>query len=96
MVKTEQRITEMGLALLAMPTPLASYVPYTRTGNLIFTAGHIPFKDDMTSLHQGKLGAEYTAEEGAEFAKRCGLLLCSTATSTASSALLRSSASSTV
>ena len=78
MVKTEARIAELGLTLQAPPTPLASYVPYTRTGNLIFLSGHIPFNDDLKTLPSGKVGAEFTTEEGAAFARRIGLLLTGT------------------
>lgn len=78
MVNTEKRLEELGLQLVKYPAPLASYVPYVQTGNLIYTAGHVPFKDDLKSLHQGKVGVEYSTEEAAEFAKRVALLLVCT------------------
>ena len=61
-----------------MPKPLASYTSCTRSGNLLFLAGHIPFKEDMKSLHVGKVGVDYTTEEAAELAKWIGLELIST------------------
>lgn len=54
--KTEAALASLGISLVSMPKPLAAYVPYTRTGNLIFTAGHIPFNEDMKTLPNGKLG----------------------------------------
>jgi len=79
MLHTEKRIeTELGLKLPPSPPPLAIYVPWTRTGNLLFLSGHIPFKEDMKTLYVGKVGKEFTTEEGAEIAKRIGLLLTST------------------
>jgi enamine deaminase RidA (YjgF/YER057c/UK114 family) len=47
MVHTEKHIEELGITLPTMPTPLANYQPFTRSGNLVFTAGHIPFKEDV-------------------------------------------------
>lgn len=55
MVHTENRIKELGLTLPEMPKPLGSYCPVTRSGNLLFLAGHIPFKEDMKALHVGKV-----------------------------------------
>ena len=78
MGKVDDRLTELGITLPAVSTPLASYVPYSCTGNLVFTAGHIPFNDDMKSLPAGKVGAEFTTEEAAQFARRIGILLLST------------------
>ena len=46
----EQRLLQLGRPLPTPATPLASYVPATRTGNLIFTSGQLP-------LVEGKLHA---------------------------------------
>ena len=51
---------------------------YVRTGNLLYLAGHIPFKEDLKSLHVGKVGKDYTTEQAAKFAERVGLLLTGT------------------
>ena len=78
MVHTEKTIEELGITLPTMPQPLASYVPCVRTGNLLYLSGHVPFKEDMKTLHVGKLGKDYTTEEGAAYARRIGLELVST------------------
>jgi enamine deaminase RidA (YjgF/YER057c/UK114 family) len=78
MVRIEQRLAELGITLAAVPAPLASYVPYTRSGNLVYTSGHVPFTDDMKGLHKGKVGLDFTVDEGAVFARRVGTLLLST------------------
>lgn len=41
----------------------------------MYTAGHLPFKEDMKNLHIGRVGVEYTAEQGADLAKITGLEL---------------------
>ena len=67
---TEDRLKELGLTLPVMPSPLASYVPWVRTGNLVFLSGHVPFQEDMKTLHTGKVGDAFSTEEAAELAKR--------------------------
>ena len=75
---TEDRLAELGYTLQKAPAPLATYEPYSRTGNLIYTAGHIPWSDDLKAPIQGKVGEAYTAEQGAEYAKRCCIHLLAT------------------
>eukprot|EP00953_Heterococcus_sp_UTEX-ZZ885_P034683 17938-Heterococcus_DN1.PRE.4 len=54
-----------------------SYVMSVRSGNLIFTAGHIPQQADG-SLITGKVGADMTAEDAAKAAELCALHIMST------------------
>ena len=41
-------------------------------------AGHLPFKDDMKSVHVGRVGVDFTAEQGEALAKTTGLELIAT------------------
>lgn len=66
------RLAELGLELPAVAAPVAAYVPAVVTGNLVFTAGQLPFADGAL-LATGKVGAEVTAEEGAQLARQCAL-----------------------
>jgi hypothetical protein len=43
----ENRLIELGLTLPPSPKPVAMYLPVTRTGNLIFTSGHLPLKEGV-------------------------------------------------
>ena len=62
-----------------MPLPLASYTTCVISGNHIFTAGHVPFTPDMKQLVKpGKVGRDYSTEEGAAMARFIGLELIST------------------
>lgn len=45
--KVEARLAELGLTLPAVAAPLAAYVPATRAGDLVFTAGQLPFVDGV-------------------------------------------------
>lgn len=47
LVHTEARIAELGYTLPSMPQALGLYVPAVRMGNVIHTAGHIPFGDPL-------------------------------------------------
>jgi enamine deaminase RidA (YjgF/YER057c/UK114 family) len=66
------RLRELGLELPAVPEPAGSYVPATRTGGLIFTAGQLPFEEG--ELHTtGKVGDGVSPEEAREAARLCAL-----------------------
>jgi enamine deaminase RidA (YjgF/YER057c/UK114 family) len=72
-----QKLDSMGLKLPATSAPIANYVKYVRTGNLVFTSGHGPTKIDG-QLITGTLGADLTIEQGYEAAKVTGLQLLAT------------------
>jgi enamine deaminase RidA (YjgF/YER057c/UK114 family) len=72
MSKVEQRLGELGFTLPEVAAPAGSYLPAIISGNLVFTAGQIPLIDGKL-MATGKLGAEITAEYGAEIAQRCAL-----------------------
>ncbi|MEQ3552155.1 RidA family protein [Pseudonocardia nematodicida] len=64
------RLKELGLALPPVATPAGAYIPARRTGNLVYTAGQVPFVDG-TPAATGKVGAEVTAEQGYDLARIC-------------------------
>ena len=66
------RMAELGLALPPVTKPVASYVPAAVTGNLVFTAGQLPFADGALPA-TGKVGAEVSAEDAQGFARTCAL-----------------------
>jgi enamine deaminase RidA (YjgF/YER057c/UK114 family) len=71
-VSVETRLTELGLKLPTLTKPVAAYVPAIVTGNLVYTAGQLPFVDGKLEA-TGKVGAEVTAEEAAKLARTCAL-----------------------
>lgn len=73
----EQRLRERGIALPTMQAPVANYVPFVRTGNLVFTAGLGPTRPDGGFI-TGKVGRDVTAEDAYQHARITGLLLLST------------------
>ena len=73
----QQRLDSMGLKLPATSAPIANYVKFVRTGNLVYTSGHGPTRLDG-QLITGTLGADLTIEQGYEAAKVTGLQLIAT------------------
>jgi enamine deaminase RidA (YjgF/YER057c/UK114 family) len=66
----EQKLFDLGIEIHEAPKPLASYIPATKVGNLIFTAGQIPLKEGAL-VYEGKVGSDITLEEGVKAAALC-------------------------
>lgn len=58
----QQRLQALGITLPPVGVPAAAYVPFVRTGNLVFVSGHIARKDGKPWV--GQLGAGVGTEEG--------------------------------
>jgi|SRR5215212_3273575 enamine deaminase RidA (YjgF/YER057c/UK114 family) len=68
----ETRLRELGLELPAVPEPAGAYVPATRAGDLIFTAGQLPF--EAGELHTtGKVGDAVSIDDAYEAARLCAM-----------------------
>ena len=48
-----EKLTELGLTLPAVPTPIAAYVNCVRTGNLLFLSGGLPIDGDKKKKRHG-------------------------------------------
>lgn len=68
----EKRLEAQGVVLPAAAAPAANYVPFARTGNMIFTAGQLPLKDGKLA-YKGLLGRDLDTEQGREAAKFCAV-----------------------
>lgn len=73
----EQKLQSLGIILPAPTSPVANYVKFVRTGNLIFLSGHGPVNVDG-KYTTGKLGKDLSIEEGYAAAKLTGINLLST------------------
>ncbi|MBV2358950.1 RidA family protein [Thalassococcus sp. CAU 1522] len=69
----ETRLAELGITLPDAPAPAANYVPYVRSGDLLFVSGQVSMKDG--GFVTGRLGAELSVEQGAAAARLCALSL---------------------
>ncbi|MBF0167844.1 MAG: RidA family protein [Alphaproteobacteria bacterium] len=70
----EARLSEQGILLPQAAAPVANYVPFVMTGNLLFLAGQLPLKEGKL-IAVGKLGADVSLDEGAEAARQCAINL---------------------
>ena len=68
----DSRLAELGIEIPALATPAGAYVPYVVTGNLVFTAGQLPFVDGALPA-TGKLGAEISADDAKAYARTAAL-----------------------
>ena len=64
----EERLAELGIELPEAPVAVANYLPCIRTGNMVITAGQLPFIDGEI-LHPGKVGDRVPVEQGSEAAR---------------------------
>ena len=77
-MSAEARLRELGIELPPVAPPLGTYVRAVRAGNLLFLAGHGPWQGDRPAF-VGKVGRDFTVEDGAQAARLVGLgLLAST------------------
>jgi enamine deaminase RidA (YjgF/YER057c/UK114 family) len=65
-------LRDLGLELPVAAKPVAAYVPATRTGNLIFTAGQLPLVNGQM-VATGKVGQEVDVEQAKKLAEVCAL-----------------------
>ena len=72
--KVEQRLQEIGVSIPDAPTPAANYLPFTRTGNLVFVSGQVPFVDGKLSV-TGTVGKDASIEDAQGQAKVCAINL---------------------
>ncbi|MBE1711605.1 MULTISPECIES: RidA family protein [Mesorhizobium] len=68
----EKRLSDLGVTLPVAAAPAANYVPYCRSGNLLFTAGQLPLKDGKLQA-SGLLGRDVDTASGKEAAKYCAI-----------------------
>jgi enamine deaminase RidA (YjgF/YER057c/UK114 family) len=68
----ESRLEELGITLPAPPAPAGAYVPATRAGNLVFTAGQLPLEAGELTL-RGKVGDTVGVDEAREAARMCAM-----------------------
>jgi enamine deaminase RidA (YjgF/YER057c/UK114 family) len=70
------RLDQLGIKLPPLATPAAAYVPFVRTGSLVFLSGHIARRDGKPWV--GQLGAGIDTAEGKAAARAIGIELLGT------------------
>jgi len=73
MANIEKKISQMGITLPDTPAPIANYVPFVKTGKLVYLSGLGPAAEPDGSIPRGKLGFDMTVEEGYKAARLVGI-----------------------
>ena len=68
----QDRLAKLGIELPEPVAPVATYVPFVRTGNLVFVSGQVPIRDGKIA-HRGKVGDAYDTEQAKEVARLVGI-----------------------
>lgn len=68
----EARLAAEGVTLPAAAAPAANYVPFMRTGNLLFTSGQLPLSGGKL-VSTGLLGRDLDTAAGREAARACAI-----------------------
>ena len=72
--KVESRLKDLGIQLPTPPAPVASYVPYVVSGNLVFISGQVTVTADGLK-YVGTVGKEISVEDGKAAARLCAVNL---------------------
>jgi enamine deaminase RidA (YjgF/YER057c/UK114 family) len=68
----DARLAELGIVLPALAIPAGAYVPAVITGNLVYTAGQLPFVDGVLP-ETGKLGTTIDPDVAKGYARTAAL-----------------------
>lgn len=64
------RLAGLGITLPTPPAPVANYVPFVVSGDLVVVSGQIPMREGKLAF-TGKLGESVSVEQGQEAARVC-------------------------
>ena len=71
-----EKLKSLGITLPEVAAPAAAYLPFVRTGNLVFLSGHLAKRDGQVIV--GQLGKNVTTEEGKAAARLIAIDLMGT------------------
>jgi enamine deaminase RidA (YjgF/YER057c/UK114 family) len=71
----EKKLADLGITLHTPAAPVANYVGFVRTGNLLVVSGQVCFDGEGQLVAKGKLGADVSVEDGQKAARACAINL---------------------
>jgi enamine deaminase RidA (YjgF/YER057c/UK114 family) len=71
----EKKLSGLGITLPTPASPIANYVPFVRSGNILVVSGQVCFGIDGKLVVKGQLGAGVSVEEGQKAARACAINL---------------------
>jgi len=70
--KIDARLKELGIELPTPPAPVASYVPYVVSGNLVYISGQVTMGPKGLE-YVGKVGGDVSLDDGKAAARLCAI-----------------------
>src|SRR5689334_16322764 len=71
----EKKLADLGITLGTPAAPVANYVGFVRTGNLLVVSGQLCFDGAGKLVAAGKLGGTVSIEDGQKAARACAINL---------------------
>ena len=71
----EHKLANLGIILPTPVAPIANYVPFVRSGNLLTVSGQVCLNAEGKLVAKGKLGGGVSIEDGQKAARACAINL---------------------
>lgn len=71
----EKKLNELGVVLKEPAAPVANYIPFVRTGDLLMVSGQICLDGEGKLVAKGQLGGGVSFEDGHKAARACAINL---------------------
>jgi enamine deaminase RidA (YjgF/YER057c/UK114 family) len=71
----EQKLASLGITLPTPAAPVANYVAFVKSGNLLTVSGQLCFGPDGKLVDKGQLGGAVSIEYGVKAARACAINL---------------------
>lgn len=73
----EDNLEKLGIVLPVPAAPVANYLPFVQSGNLLSISGQIPVDGEGNFPYLGKVGVEVSAEDAVRAARLCAINIIS-------------------
>jgi enamine deaminase RidA (YjgF/YER057c/UK114 family) len=71
----EKKLASLGIDLPTPASPIANYVPFVRSGNMLFVSGQLCFGAGGKLVATGQLGSGVSMDDGQKAARACAINL---------------------
>src|SRR4249919_1875863 len=71
----EKKLASIGVTLPTPASPVANYVPFVRSGNMLVISGQLCFGSDGKLTTKGQLGGSVSMDDGQKAARACAVNL---------------------
>ena len=71
--QVDKKLADLEIVLPTPASPVANYVPFVRTGSLLFVSGQICFDGQGKIVAKGKVGGNVSIEDGQKAARACAI-----------------------